>query len=52
MDGPSYTSLKVRKTTRRGVELCFQKLFFLTFWKTVPRFRVWSSSESDLSSES
>jgi len=23
------------------------KNFFLTFWKTVPRFRVWSSSESD-----
>jgi len=41
-------TVKVRKTTRRGVELCFQKLFFLTFWKTVPRFRVWSSSESEV----
>ena len=30
-----------------GVELCFQKHLFLTFWRTVPRFRVWSSSESE-----
>jgi len=39
------------KPQEGGVELCFQKLFFLMFWKTVPRFRVWNGSESDLSLE-
>ena len=42
------TILKVRKTTRRGGWIVFfKKLFFLTFWRTVLRFRVWSSSESE-----
>ena len=39
--------LKVRKTTRRGGWIVFSKTSFFTFWKTVPRFRVWNSLESD-----
>ena len=40
--------MKVRKTTRRGGWIVFSKTsFFLTFWRTVLRFRVWSNSESE-----
>jgi len=39
--------LKVRKTTRRGGWIVFLKTSSLTFWRTVLRFRVWSSSESE-----
>ena len=40
------------KNTRMGGWIVFSKNSFFTFWKTVPRFKVWNSSESDLSSES
>jgi len=41
---PFLLFLKVRKTTRRGVWIVFSKTSsFLTFWRTVLRFRVWSS---------
>jgi len=40
-------TLKVRKTTRRGGWIVFLKTSSVTFWRTVLRFRVWSSSESE-----
>jgi len=43
-------SLKVRKTTKGGGGGCwivFLKTSSFTFWWTVLRFRVWSSSESE-----
>jgi len=40
------------KNHKKGGWIVFSKTSFFTFWKTVPRFRVWNSSESDLSSES
>jgi len=41
--------MKVRKTTRRGGGwIVFLKTSSFTFWRTVLRFRVWSSLESEL----
>ena len=43
----NYKIVKVRKTTRSGGWIMFLETSSFTFWRTVLRFRVWISSESE-----
>jgi len=47
LDLDTITAMKVRKTTRRGGWIVFLDTSSFTFYITVLRFRVWSSSESE-----